>query len=69
MNDNFPKLNLEKFAHGYQSFYATTLSIISEAENSGVLTYLLTEDINSQYNYSDEFRNRLPMTVFLKKHI
>jgi hypothetical protein len=66
MNNKFPQLNLEKFAHGYQSFYAATCSLLEEAETKGVLQYILTDDINSQYKYSEEKRNRYSMVSFLK---
>jgi hypothetical protein len=60
------QLNLEKFAHGYQSFYEASCKILEEAESNGVLKYVLTDDINSQYKYSKEKRSGYSAFLFLK---
>lgn len=67
MNTEITKLNLEKFAHDSHSFYQATCHIIEEAETNKVLQYILTEDINSQYAYSEECRNRYSIMSFLQK--
>lgn len=67
MDDKFPQLNLEEFAHGYQSYYEATCHLMTEAERTGVLTYILTKDINSQYKYSDHGRKGYPIMSFLKE--
>jgi hypothetical protein len=66
MKDEFPSLNLESFAHGYESYFAATYNLLSEAEDKGVLKYILTEDINSQYKYSNQKRISHPTMDFLK---
>ncbi len=65
MNDEFQKLNLEKFAHDYQSFYASACNLFNEAENKNIIRYILTDDINSQYKYSEKKRNGYPVMSFL----
>lgn len=65
MNDEFQKLNLEKFAHNYQSFYASACSLFNEADNKNIIRYILTDDINSQYKYSNKKRNGYPVMSFL----
>lgn len=66
MNNKFPKLNLEKFAHDEQSFYEAICHILIEAETYGVIKYILTDDINSLYVYSDMGRKRYRIFDFLK---
>ena len=68
MSNQIPKLNLEKFAHGYKSFYDATINILTEAESHGALSYLLTNDINSQYKYSEQGINNHPIMIYLKKN-
>ena len=67
MNNKFPNLNLEKFAHDYKSFYQATCIILIEAEEREVIEYILTDDINSQYKYSDKKRGGYPVVDFLKE--
>ena len=66
MTNKFPQLNLKKFAHSYQSFYEATCRLLEEAETNGVLGYILTKDINSQYKYSKEKRNGYSTFLYLK---
>jgi hypothetical protein len=67
MTNKFPQLNLEKFANSYQSFYEATFKILEEAETNDVIKYVLTDDINSQYKYSDKKRKGYPIMSFLKE--
>ncbi|HEY0980064.1 MAG TPA: hypothetical protein VGE18_01500 [Candidatus Paceibacterota bacterium] len=67
MDDKFPKLNLEQFAHGYQNFFEVTCELLDSAERTEVLPYLLTDDINSQYRYSPERRSGHTIMDYLKK--
>lgn len=67
MVNKFPQLNLKQFALDYKSFYEATCSILKEAETKRVLKYILTDDINSQYKYSDTKRNGYMAIEFLKK--
>lgn len=68
MATEFPKLNLEKYSHGYEAFYQAAIHILVEAENFRVLKYILTDDMNSQYKYSDEFRAGYLAIHFLKQN-
>jgi len=65
--NKFPQLNLEQFAHGYESFCKATHVILNESEMREVLKYILTDDINSQYRYSDSKRDGQSIMHFLKK--
>ncbi len=66
MNNKFPPLNLEKFAHGYRSFYDSTLHILEVADKKGVLEHLVNDNINSLYKYSSEYRGGYSLLSFLK---
>ena len=54
MNNQFPQINLAKFAHSYQLFLEAATNLLKEAEAREVLAYILTDDINSQYKYSNQ---------------
>ncbi|MBY0533955.1 MAG: hypothetical protein K2P31_03195, partial [Rickettsiaceae bacterium] len=68
MDNKFPKLNLEQFAHGYRAFFDASYVLFKESEGSRILPYILTEDINAQYMYSDEKRNGYSSMDFLKRN-
>ncbi|MFZ4631678.1 MAG: hypothetical protein ACOYL8_00550 [Patescibacteria group bacterium] len=67
MNNEITKLNLEKFAHDSHSFYKATYHIMEEAEEKRVLQYILTDEINSQYIYSDKCRGGYSTMNFLNE--
>jgi hypothetical protein len=67
MNNQFPQLNLESFAHGYQSFYKSTIGLLKHAEQHRTLHYILPKSINSQYAYSDAKRKGHSTMSFLEQ--
>ncbi len=65
MDDKYPKLNLDKFAHDHSLFYEAFMDLIIKAENDGVLVYLIPKDVYSQYLYSNNKKISNPITGFL----
>jgi hypothetical protein len=65
MNNDFPKLNLQSFSLGYEDFFSTVKSILNESDNNGSLIYLIPNDIDAQYRYSEHKRNHQPRYAFL----
>jgi hypothetical protein len=66
MDGNFPNLNLEKFAHGYDSFFNAVIHVLKTADVRGVLGYILPEKICKQYKFSEYNRDGLGLMHFLE---
>ena len=65
MDSNFPNLNLEKFAHSYDSFFDSARHVLKSAYNDGTLAYILPDNICKQYKFSEYSRNHLGLMNFL----
>lgn len=68
MDKKFPKLSLKTYAHGYESFYESIIEILDLANTHDILGYLLPDDLNSQYLFSDKRRQGFSRIGFLKEH-
>lgn len=66
MDNNFPNLDLKKFAHSYDTFYDAAIHLLHSAHNDGTLHYILPEKICRQYKFSEYSRSHLGTMIFLE---
>ena len=66
MDNTFPHLNIENFAHSYDLFYDSMIHVLKKADSNGTLHYLLPEKIYKQYEFSSYKRSGFGLMLFLE---
>jgi len=68
MDNNFPKLQLENFTRGFNDFYNEVCLILKDADENSSLVFLIPDEVDAQYRYSDYKRNYQTRYDYIHNH-
>jgi hypothetical protein len=68
MDNNFPKLQLDSFTRGFDDFHKAVCQILRDADENGSLIYLIPDEVDAQYRYSDYKRDYRACYDYINDH-